>query len=450
MLKFTASITEGSVRKMGMNQTPSADRIHIGFFGRRNAGKSSVVNAVTGQELAVVSEVKGTTTDPVQKAMELLPMGPVVIIDTPGIDDEGTLGELRVRKTRQILNKTDVAVLVVDALEGKQQADEELIVLFRGKKIPYLVVYNKKDLLEQAPQAGAGETREAEQAPKAGAGETKEAERTPQAGAGETKEVEQAIHVSARTGENIRELKERIAALAVTEDSRLRIVGDLISPSDFVVLVVPIDSAAPKGRLILPQQQTIRDILEADATAIVVKEHELRETLAQLGKKPRLVITDSQAFEKVNADTPEDIMLTSFSILFARYKGDLKTVVQGAAAIEELQDGDKVLISEGCTHHRQCDDIGSVKIPRWLRNYTKKELEIQLSSGTEFPEDLSRFKLIIHCGGCMLNEREMKYRQKCALDAGVPITNYGIAIAYMKGILKRSLMPFPDILAEIK
>ena len=435
---------------MGMNQTPSADRIHIGFFGRRNAGKSSVVNAVTGQELAVVSEVKGTTTDPVQKAMELLPMGPVVIIDTPGIDDEGTLGELRVRKTRQILNKTDVAVLVVDALEGKQQADEELIALFRGKKIPYLVVYNKKDLLEQAPQAGAGETREAEQAPKAGAGETKEAERTPQADAGETKEVGQAIHVSARTGENIRELKERIAALAVTEDSRLRIVGDLISPSDFVVLVVPIDSAAPKGRLILPQQQTIRDILEADATAIVVKEHELRETLAQLGRKPRLVITDSQAFEKVNADTPEDIMLTSFSILFARYKGDLKTVVQGAAAIEELQDGDKVLISEGCTHHRQCDDIGSVKIPRWLRNYTKKELEIQLSSGTEFPEDLSRFKLIIHCGGCMLNEREMKYRQKCALDAGVPITNYGIAIAYMKGILKRSLMPFPDILAEIK
>lgn len=400
---------------MGLNQTPSSDRVHIGFFGRRNAGKSSVVNAVTGQELAVVSDVKGTTTDPVQKAMELLPLGPVVIIDTPGIDDEGALGELRVKKTKQVLNKTDVAVLVVDGTEGKKEADEELIALFQEKDINYLVVYNKKDLLDATPEPG-----------------------------------EKEIYVSAKTGAQIEELKERIAALSVTEEPKLRIVGDIISPSDFVVLVVPIDKAAPKGRLILPQQQTIRDILETDATAIVVKEYELRETLEQLGKKPKLVITDSQVFAKVNGDTPGDIMLTSFSILFARYKGDLETVVKGAAAIEHLEDGDKVLISEGCTHHRQCDDIGSVKIPRWLRNYTKKELKIELSSGTEFPEDLGRYKLIIHCGGCMLNEREMKYRLKCAMDAGVPITNYGIAIAYMQGILRRSLEPFPHILAELE
>lgn len=400
---------------MGLNQTPSSDRVHIGFFGRRNAGKSSVVNAVTGQELAVVSDVKGTTTDPVQKAMELLPLGPVVIIDTPGIDDEGALGELRVKKTKQVLNKTDVAVLVVDGTEGKKEADEELIALFQEKDINYLVVYNKKDLLDATPEPG-----------------------------------EKEIYVSAKTGAQIEELKERIAALSVTEEPKLRIVGDIISPSDFVVLVVPIDKAAPKGRLILPQQQTIRDILEADATAIVVKEYELRETLEQLGKKPKLVITDSQVFAKVNGDTPGDIMLTSFSILFARYKGDLETVVKGAAAIEHLEDGDRVLISEGCTHHRQCDDIGSVKIPRWLRNYTKKELKIELSSGTEFPEDLGRYKLIIHCGGCMLNEREMKYRLKCAMDAGVPITNYGIAIAYMQGILRRSLEPFPHILAELE
>lgn len=399
---------------MGLNQTPSSDRIHIGFFGRRNAGKSSVVNAVTGQELAVVSKVKGTTTDPVQKAMELLPLGPVVIIDTPGIDDEGELGQLRVKKTRQVLNKTDVAVLVVDSCEGKKEADRELIKLFREKNINYLVVYNKMDLLDEIPEAEPGE-----------------------------------IYVSAETGEQIEALKDQIAALAVTDDSRLRIVGDLISPSDFVVLVVPIDKAAPKGRLILPQQQTIRDILEADATAVVVKENELRNTLEQLGKKPRLVITDSQVFDKVNADTPDDIMLTSFSILFARYKGDLETVIRGAAAIESLKDGDKVLISEGCTHHRQCDDIGSVKLPRWLFEYTGKQLELSFSSGTQFPEDLSSYKLIIHCGGCMLNEREMKYRQKCARDAGVPITNYGIAIAYMHGILKRSLEPFPDMLAEL-
>lgn len=399
---------------MGLNSTPSADRVHIGFFGRRNAGKSSVVNAVTGQELAVVSEVKGTTTDPVQKAMELLPIGPVVIIDTPGIDDEGSLGELRVRKTKQILNKTDVAVLVVDKTVGITSVEEELIAIFREEKIPYVIVFNKQDLRE-----------------------------------GSVPDEEYYIAVSAKTGFQIEELKEKIGKLAVTEEPKLKIVGDIISPSDFVVLVVPIDKAAPKGRLILPQQQTIRDILESDATAIVVKEYELRETLAQLGKKPSLVITDSQVFAKVSADTPKDIPLTSFSILFARYKGNLQTVVQGAAAIETLQDGDKVLISEGCTHHRQCDDIGSVKIPRWLKNYTGKELQIELSSGTEFPEDLSEYKLIIHCGGCMLNEREMKYRLKCAQDQDIPITNYGIAIAYMQGILKRSVEIFPHILAEL-
>lgn len=399
---------------MGLNSTPSAERVHIGFFGRRNAGKSSVVNAVTGQELAVVSEVKGTTTDPVQKAMELLPMGPVVIIDTPGIDDEGTLGEQRVRKTKQILNKTDVAVLVVDKTVGITGVEEELLHIFKEKKIPYVVAFNKQDL----PQ-------------------------------GSVPDEEYAIAVSAKTGFQVAELKEKIAGLTITEEPKLKIVGDIIKPSDFVVLVVPIDKAAPKGRLILPQQQTIRDILESDATAIVVKEYELRETLEQLGKKPSLVITDSQVFAKVSADTPRDIPLTSFSILFARYKGNLQTAVQGAAAIESLRDGDKVLISEGCTHHRQCDDIGSVKIPRWLKNYTGKELQIELSSGTEFPEDLSQYKLIIHCGGCMLNEREMKYRQKCAGDQNVPITNYGIAIAYMQGILRRSVEMFPHILAEL-
>lgn len=399
---------------MGLNSTPSGERVHIGFFGRRNAGKSSVVNAITGQDLAVVSEVKGTTTDPVQKAMELLPVGPVVIIDTPGIDDEGSLGELRINKTRQILNKTDVAVLVVDKTVGMTSSEEEMIKIFKDKKIPYIVVYNKQDL----PQ-------------------------------GSILLSEQAIDVSAKTGFHIQELKEKIAKLAATEESEKRIVGDIIKPSDFVVLVVPIDKAAPKGRLILPQQQTIRNILESNGAAIVIKENELCETLKNLGKKPSLVITDSQVFGRVSKDTPEDIPLTSFSILFARYKGNLQTAVQGAAAIETLQNGDKILIAEGCTHHRQCGDIGSVKIPGWLKKYTGKELQIELSSGTEFPEDLSTYKLIIHCGGCMLNEREMKYRLKCAQDQNVPVTNYGIAIAYMQGILRRSVEVFPDILAEL-
>ena len=411
---------------MGMNETPSADRVHIGFFGRRNAGKSSIVNKVTGQELAVVSDVKGTTTDPVSKAMELLPLGPVVIIDTPGIDDEGHLGELRVRKAKQVLNRVDVAVLVVDATVGKTSVDEELIHIFKEKKIPYLVVYNKADLLK-----------------------TKDGNRL----SSENKlnqNAEQSIYASAATGQNIYELKERIASLAVTDELKLRLVGDLLEPSDFVILVVPIDKAAPKGRLILPQQQTIRDVLEAGAVAIVIKEDELSNTLENLGKKPKLVITDSQVFAKVSKETPEDIWLTSFSILFARFKGNLKAAAAGAAAIDRLKDGDKILISEGCTHHRQCDDIGTVKLPRWIRNYTGKDLEFEYSSGRDFPEDVTKYSLIVHCGGCMLNEREMRYRQKCALDQEIPITNYGIAIAYMQGILKRCVEMFPDVRKELE
>ena len=410
---------------MGMNETPSADRVHIGFFGKRNAGKSSIVNKVTGQELAVVSDVKGTTTDPVSKAMELLPLGPVVIIDTPGIDDEGHLGELRVRKAKQVLNRVDVAVLVVDATVGKTSVDEELIRIFKEKEIPYLVVYNKADLLK-----------------------TKDGNRL----SSENKlnqNAEQSIYASAATGQNIYELKERIASLAVTDELKLRLVGDLLEPSDFVILVVPIDKAAPKGRLILPQQQTIRDVLEAGAAAIVIKEDELSNTLENLGKKPKLVITDSQVFAKVSKETPEDIWLTSFSILFARFKGNLKAAAAGAAAIDRLKDGDKILISEGCTHHRQCDDIGTVKLPRWIRNYTGKDLEFEYSSGRDFPEDVTKYSLIVHCGGCMLNEREMRYRQKCALDQEFPITNYGIAIAYMQGILKRCVEMFPDVLSVL-
>lgn len=410
---------------MGMNETPSADRVHIGFFGRRNAGKSSIVNKVTGQELAVVSDVKGTTTDPVSKAMELLPMGPVVIIDTPGIDDEGHLGELRVRKAKQVLNRVDVAVLVVDATVGKTSVDEELIHIFKEKEIPYLVVYNKADLLK-----------------------TKDGNRL-SSDNNLNQNTEQFIYASAATGQNIYELKEKIASLAVTDELKLRLVGDLLEPSDFAILVVPIDKAAPKGRLILPQQQTIRDVLEAGAAAIVIKEDELSNTLETLGKKPKLVITDSQVFARVSEETPEDIWLTSFSILFARFKGNLKTAAAGAAALDRLKDGDKILISEGCTHHRQCDDIGTVKLPRWIRNYTGKELEFEYSSGRDFPEDVTKYSLIVHCGGCMLNEREMRYRQKCALDQEIPITNYGIAIAYMQGILKRCVEMFPDVRKEL-
>ena len=414
---------------MGLNSTPSANRVHIGFFGRRNAGKSSVVNAVTGQELAVVSDTKGTTTDPVYKSMELLPIGPVMIIDTPGFDDEGALGELRVRKTKQVLNKTDIAVLVVDATEGKKQCDEELIRIFKEKEIPYIIVNNKADLLsdeisEKVCQNNVSEQRKAEQNALLSSG--------------------QEQYVSALTGAGIYELKECIGKLTPNEDMTLKIVGDLLHPGDFVVLVVPIDSAAPKGRLILPQQQTIRDVLEANAAAIVVKESELKQTLEQLGRSPAMVITDSQVFEQVSEEVSEEIPLTSFSILMARYKGYLETAVNGVAAIDHLKDGDKILISEGCTHHRQCDDIGTVKIPRWLKQHTGKDLIIETSSGTEFPEDLTSYALVIHCGGCMLNEREVKYRMKCAEDQKVPFTNYGIAIAQMKEILKRSIELFPN------
>lgn len=404
---------------MQMNQTPSSERVHIGFFGRRNAGKSSVLNAVTGQDLAVVSDVKGTTTDPVQKSMELLPLGPVVVIDTPGIDDEGELGALRVNKSYQVLNKSDAAVLVVDASLGLCEEDFAFIEHIQKKQIPYAVAFNKSDL---APSASLAKDLQ-------------------------YLKEHQIDFVSVSTADlsGIDTLKEKIATLAKTEDTKLRIVADLIHPSDFVVLVVPIDKAAPKGRLILPQQQTIRDILEADATAIVVKEYELRDTLAHLGKKPRLVITDSQVFAKVSADTPADIMLTSFSILFARYKGNLPALIKGVTALEQIEDGDKILVSEGCTHHRQCDDIGSVKLPRWIRQYTGKEPEFVFSSGTEFPADLSPYKMIVHCGGCMLNEREMKYRLACAKDQNIPMTNYGILIAYIQGILKRSVEPFPAV-----
>lgn len=418
---------------MGLNSTPSANRVHIGFFGRRNAGKSSVVNAVTGQELAVVSDTKGTTTDPVYKSMELLPIGPVMIIDTPGFDDEGALGELRVRKTKQVLNKTDIAVLVVDATEGKKQCDEELIRIFKEKEIPYIIVNNKADLLsdeisEKVCQNNVSEQRKAEQNALLSSGKEQ--------------------YVSALTGAGIYELKECIGKLTPNEDMTLKIVGDLLHPGDFVVLVVPIDSAAPKGRLILPQQQTIRDVLEANAAAIVVKESELKQTLEQLGRSPAMVITDSQVFEQVSGVVSEEIPLTSFSILMARYKGYLETAVNGVAAIDHLKDGDKILISEGCTHHRQCDDIGTVKIPRWLKQHTGKELIIETSSGTEFPEDMTSYALVIHCGGCMLNEREVKYRMKCAEDQRVPFTNYGIAIAQMKGILKRSIELFSNLNAE--
>ena len=392
---------------MGMNDTPSGERVHIGFFGRRNAGKSSVVNAVTGQNLSIVSATKGTTTDPVYKAMELLPLGPVVIIDTPGFDDVGALGEERVRRTKQVLNKTDIAVVIIDAAEGRSPADDEVLALIRDKNLPYLVVYNKADLLNQASKAQDHE-----------------------------------IYVSALKGEGVYELKERLARLKPVETAS-PIVSDLIQGGDFVVLVVPIDTAAPKGRLILPQQQTIREIIDNDSAAIVVKEYELRHTLECLGQKPALVITDSQVFAKVSADTPIDVRLTSFSILMARHKGLLETAVRGVTAIEKLQDGDTVLIAEGCTHHRQCDDIGTVKIPRWLRNYTHKDIRIETASGRDFPEDLSPYALVIHCGGCMLNGREVQYRMKCAADQAVPITNYGIAIAYMQGILKRSLSVFP-------
>lgn len=395
---------------MSLNDTPSANRIHIGFFGCRNAGKSSVVNAITGQELAVVSDVLGTTTDPVQKAMELLPLGPVMIIDTPGFDDVGELGEKRIQKTKQILNRTDIAVLVVDAKKGFTATDKQLLALIQEKELPYLIIYNKSDLLEKIP-----------------------------------KEEEHSIYISALEKIGIQECKEKLAHQIPTEDMTLQIVGDLLCPGDLAVLVIPIDSAAPKGRLILPQQQVIRDILEAGAAAVTVRNTELARTLQKLEGKVRMVITDSQAFEEVAAIVPKEIPLTSFSILMARFKGYLETAVKGIQAVDSLKDGDRILVSEGCTHHRQCEDIGTVKLPNWLLKYTGKDLKFEWSSGREFNEDLSPYAMVIHCGGCMLNEREVKYRMKCAVDQGIPFTNYGIAIAYMKGILQRSIEPIPNL-----
>ena len=442
---------------MGMNETPAADRVHIGFFGCRNAGKSSLVNAVTGQELSVVSSVKGTTTDPVSKTMELLPLGPVVIIDTPGIDDSGSLDKMRVRRARQVLNRVDAAVLVTDCTRALNGAERELMDLFRKKEIPYVLARNKADLLSPAQ---AGETRDAAQpealqrtaADQAGAPDGKvSADRAAAADGMLSADQAGASPVcvtSALTGAGIEALKETLSRLVKSEDEKLRIVGDLLHPGEIAILVVPIDKAAPKGRLILPQQQTIRDILEADTACVVVKEYELRETLSQLNVKPAMVISDSQVFSKVAADTPEDGPRTSFSILLARYKGFLDTAVRGAAFTEHLRPGSRVLIAEGCTHHRQCDDIGTVKIPRWLRIYLGFPVQIDTVSGRDFPEDLSGYSMIIHCGGCMLTEREARYRMKCAQDQNVPFTNYGVMIAFMLGILKRSLSLFPYLQEE--
>ncbi len=414
-----------SIHTGGLNSTPSGDRVHIGIFGRRNAGKSSVINAMTGQSLSIVSDVKGTTTDPVQKAMELLPLGPVVMIDTPGIDDEGELGSLRVQKSYQVLNKTDIAVLVIDGMAGFSEEDASLEKKCKEKKIPYIAVANKLDKIREK----GGEPP-----------------------AMHTAAGEPILWVSSSTGENIAVLKEKIAALVPEQKPEYPIVSDLLKPGDFVVLVVPIDKAAPKGRLILPQQQTIRDILEAGAISVVTQDDRVAETISSLkkGRCPRLVITDSQAFARVSRDTPKDIELTSFSILFARHKGNLEELIRGVKALDSLQDGDTVLISEGCTHHRQCGDIGTVKLPAWVSKYTGKKLQFAYTSGTEFPVDLSPYSMVIHCGGCMLNEREMKYRIQCAADQGVPIANYGLVIAQTQGILKRSLEPFPQVAALLE
>lgn len=393
--------------KMGLNDTVSAERIHIGFFGLRNAGKSSVVNAVTGQKLSLVSDVKGTTTDPVQKAMELLPLGPVVIIDTPGIDDTGTLGEMRAERARQTLTHTDIAILVTDANNPLTDTEKELADVFKEKNIPYITVYNKSDLLENVPKPDKNE-----------------------------------IYVSAKNNTNIYELKELIGSISGKSKEQKPLLGDLINKNDIAVLVTPIDSAAPKGRMILPQQNAIRDVLDNSCINIVVKESELEYALSIMNKKPKIVVTDSQAFEKVSKIVPEDIPLTSFSIVFARYKGILKEAVKGASMLKKLNDGDKILISEGCTHHRQCEDIGTVKLPKWISAHSGRKLEFEFTSGREFPEDVSKYALVIHCGGCMLNEREMISRMQMCINEGTPITNYGTAIAFMNNILKRTLAPF--------
>ena len=397
---------------MSLNATPSGERVHIAFFGRRNAGKSSLVNAFTGQSLAIVSDVKGTTTDPVSKAMELLPLGPVQIIDTPGIDDVGELGALRVEKTKQVLRKTDLAIVVLDATAPMDQADQALLALIKARELPHILAFNKADLLETVPEC-----------------------------------QENTIYVSAKTGYHIHELKELAASLAQAAAQERPLVRDLMDPGDTAVLVVPIDKSAPKGRLILPQQQVIRDVLEAGASALVCRDTELSQTLAALAAPPKIVITDSQVFGKVDKLVPPAVPLTSFSILMARYKGDLPLTVAGVAALKTLREGEKVLIAEGCTHHRQCEDIGTVKIPKWLEGYTGKKFQYAFTSGGEFPEDLSSYALVIHCGGCTLNPKEMAARQRLAKEQQVPITNYGVLIAALHGILPRALQPFPDVAA---
>ena len=399
---------------MGLNDTPQSERIHIGFFGRTNAGKSSLVNKITNQDLAIVSDTKGTTTDPVYKAMEILPLGPVVIIDTPGFDDDGILGEKRISRTKLVLNKTDVAVLVVDLVEGMAATDEQLIKLFEEKGIPYIVAYNKADLKQTV---SAGKPNE--------------------------------IYVSSVTGKNINELKEMIAKVGLQKPAATPLISDLIKPGDTVVLVIPIDGSAPKGRIILPQQQVLREVLDTNAIAYIAQDTDLPKLLENLKTPPALVVTDSQAFGRVSKMVPNNIKLTSFSILLARHKGFLKSAVKGVWAIETLEDGDTVLISEGCTHHRQCEDIGTYKIPKWLKEYAGKDINIETTSGLSFAEDLTKYKMIIHCGACMLNDREMIYRTKCANDCGIPMTNYGTAIAYMHGILWRSLGVFPDMIEEL-
>ena len=430
-----------------LNQTASADRIHIGFFGLRNAGKSSLVNAVTGQALSVVSDVAGTTTDPVKKAMEMLPLGPGVIIDTPGLDDEGKLGEMRVQKAREVLATVHIAVLVVDATKGMSELDNTLVSLFEERKLPYIIALNKTDLLTErntlspaSRERSQGESLKA--SPSGGGG-------TPHGRDREGQNDTRTIPVSASTGNGVHELKEAIAAIAKGTGNTRKLVADLLSPDDLVVLVIPIDESAPKGRLILPQQNTIRDILDSHCTVVACQDIELKKTLSMLAVKPRLVITDSQAFGRVAQDVPDDIPLTSFSILFARYKGDLPSLVRGAVALSTLKDGDKVVIAEGCTHHRQCGDIGSIKIPRWVEQFSGAKPVYTFTSGGEFPHDLSNYKLIIHCGGCMLNEKEMAHRMEIAERAGVPMVNYGVAIAHIHGILKKSLAPFPDVAAML-
>lgn len=427
---------------MGLQDVSSGERLHIGFFGMRNAGKSSLVNKITGQQLAVVSDVKGTTTDPVKKAMELLPLGPVVIIDTPGVDDEGQLGKLRIEKTQQILGQTDIAVLVVDASVGLREQDEELIMTFTERKIPYIVVYNKADLVTNRADDSKSVNLDTNN----------------------IVESENTLFVSSVSGEGIQKIKEKLGAFASGMKKQKPLVADMIKEGDIVVLVTPIDESAPKGRLILPQQLTIRDILDKHGIVVTCQDTELVQTLAGLSKAPKMVITDSQVFGKVSRDVPKDVPLTSFSILMARYKGDLEELVKGAAALSKLRNGDKVLISEGCTHHRQCNDIGTVKMPRWIEAFsgikraeagdgkenTESGLQFSFSSGGDFPEDLSPFSVIVHCGGCTLNETEMKHRINRAISAGVPIVNYGIAIAHMHGILKRSVQLFPDVSALLE